>query len=310
MSALRPTPALRRPPPLRPGDAVHLVAPAGRYDPTALARGVAVLEAAGLRPRAPAPMVPFEVYAGDDAARADALRSALDDDACAAVWTVRGGSGTARLLPHVEATLARALGRRGRWLVGFSDVTALHARFAAHGWQSLHAANVVNLADWHPKARAHLFSALGLGAAPNPVHAGVVWAGPVPRQTGGWLVGGNLTVLASTLGCGVLPDWEGAVLVLEDVAEAPYRLDRALAQLVLAGALRGVRAVVWGQLTRCGDPARVQALVSATLRPLGVPVVGGFAFGHEASSHALPLGAYASLESLGSGRVALTVAPA
>ena len=283
----------RRPAPLRAGDRVALVAPGGAYDPAALQRGVALLQSHGLRPVVPRRPPAHLVYAAPHAARAAELTAALGDDNVACIWAVRGGSGTGRLLVELEQTLARALARRPRWLVGFSDFTALHARVQANGCQSLHGANLTNLAEWSSDARGQLFAALGLGTAP-PVQFDVeLVQGAPPSAFAGPLVGGNLTVLASLAGTGTLPSFAGTVLLLEDVAEAPYRLDRCLSQLVQAGVLRGVRAVLLGQLTRCGREATVRALLADTLAPLGVPLLAGAPVGHEPSSLPVIFGATA-----------------
>lgn len=283
----------RRPAPLRAGDRVALVAPGGAYDPAALQRGVQLLQAQGLRPAVPLQPPAHLVYAAPHAARAAELVAALGDDDVACIWAVRGGSGTGRLLAELEQTLARALTQGPRWLVGFSDFTALHVRVQANGCQSLHGANLTNLADWSVSARGQLFAALGLGsAAPVRFDVELVQGAP-PSVFAAPLVGGNLTVLASLAGTGALPSFAGTVLLLEDVAEAPYRLDRCLSQLVQAGALRGVRAVVLGQLTRCGREATVRALLADTLAPLGVALFAGAPVGHEPTSLPVVFGATA-----------------
>lgn len=294
-----PLPLQRRPAPLREGARVALVAPGGAYDPAALRRGLQVLTRFGLQAVALPQPAAHGVYAASHQARAEQLQAALAgtaDGTYDAIWAVRGGAGTGRLLPAVEAALVRALACRLPWVVGFSDLTALHARLQAHGCQSLHAANLTNLDDWGAQAQQQLFAALGRAPC-TPVRFGLrLVGGAPPPRLGGPLVGGNLTVLASLCGTGTLPTWAGGVLVLEDVAEAPYRLDRCLAQLVQAGALRGVRAVVLGQLTRCGRAETLEALLAETLAPLGVPLWAGAPVGHEASSLPALLGATATLE--------------
>lgn len=276
-----------------------LVAPGGAYDPAALHRGVAVLARFGLQAVVLPQPAAHGVYAASHLARADQLRAAFLGTAGGtydAIWAVRGGSGTGRLLPALEATLARSLARRLPWVVGFSDLTALHARLQAHGCQSLHAANLTNLADWGAQAQQQTFAVLGRAQKISGGFGVRLVGGAPPPRLEGPLVGGNLTVLASLCGTGALPAWEGAILLLEDVAEAPYRLDRSLAQLVQAGALRGVRAVVLGQLTRCGRPETVETLLAETLAPLGVALLAGAPVGHEPSSLPALLGATATLE--------------
>jgi len=297
--------AFRRPPPLAQGDAVRLIRPAGAYDAQALEAGMKILADMGLRPQLGPPdsFAPTPYYAGDLAARTADLAAALVDDGATALWAARGGSGTAQVLAEAEGALARRLQQRPPWLLGFSDITALHGRFGHHGVMSVHGANVANLASWAPGAQEELWAMVRQPGPHEAVYPGtVLLAPPTGTPPSGPVVGGNLTVLASLCGTNLLPSWRGCVLLLEEIDERPYRLDRCLHQLVQSGALDGVRAIVLGQLTRCDDAqGRYTALdlLGPTLARLGVPVLTGVAVGHEPGSRAIVLGAQGTVDVAG-----------
>lgn len=311
----------RAPPPLSRGAVVRLIRPAGAYDEGRLQQGMLWLEAQGLKPRLGSPMNGPErasaYYAGDLQARTADVQAALDCPEACALWAVRGGSGTAQLVPQLQAHVAARLARAPLWLVGFSDITTLHGLWQSCGSMSLHGANAVSVPQWTPEAQNELLGHLGLQGSFGPRPAQFACApvcGPTAAaaDAAGPIVGGNLTVLASLCGTGALPRWRGCVVFLEDIDERPYRLDRALNQLVAAGAFAGVQAVVFGQLTRCdaltpeGHGHTALQLMAPTLQALGVPVVSGVAVGHEPSSRPLLLGARAHLQQQGT---LLEVAP-
>jgi len=285
------------PPLLAPGARVALVAPAGplRGEEDA-ARAVENARAFGWEPVLGRHALARRGYfAGTDAERAADLNHALADDAIDGVWCLRGGYGAMRILDHLDYG---ALRRRPKPLLGYSDVTALHCAVAARsGLVSYHA----------PTARAHLtpFSrdslerAVMQGGDPCGEAPG---ARPLrPGRAAGTLAGGNLALLASLVGTPFAPALEGAILVLEDINEAVYRVDRMLRQLLLAGALRGCRAIVFGQCTVCpeesDDGARpLDDVVAEIAEAIGVPCLAGVPVGHIDDQWTLPLGAVAELD--------------
>jgi len=297
--------AFRRPLPLGPKDVVRLIRPAGAYDVQALESGMRLLTEMGLRPTLgpSAGFGPTPYYAGNLEARSQELADALRDDTAPALWAVRGGSGTAQVLQGVETALGERLARRPPWLLGFSDITALHGRFGHHGIMSVHGANVVNLATWSPEAQQELFTMVRHRGPHTSRYPGtLLMAPPGAGAAVGPVVGGNLTVLASLCGTGMLPSWRGCLVLLEEIDERPYRLDRCLHQLVAAGALDGVLGIVLGQLTRCSEAKGAYTaleLLAPTLARLGVPVLTGVDVGHEPSSRAIMLGAMGTLDVAG-----------
>lgn len=289
---------------------VRLFAPAGSYDPAALDVALGHLRAMDLTPRLAQPRPPRDrYYAGSTQARADELLEALADPEAEALWAVRGGSGTAQLMPAVGDVLARALRERPRWLIGFSDLTTLHGAWFTQGVMSLHGPNATTLDGLGAQGRETLRDLL---FAPSPtLYPGTHAQQPpgAPGRAEGRLTGGNLTVLASLCGTQLMPSYRGAVLLLEDIDERPYRLDRAVHQLLGSGALEGLAAVVLGQLTRCdapGAPGSAVEYLIASLAPLGVPILVGTALGHEPTTQGIIFGGLAAVDV---ARATLTVTP-
>ena len=312
-----PRAALPRPAPLSPAGHVCVIAPAGGFAPAAYEAGAAWLRGRRLQVT-DAPTVPVgPYYAGSRTARSAALAEALQA-APTALWAARGGSGSAQLLARVPELRLSALRGGAPWLIGFSDITALHARFGAAGLQSLHGANVLSLAGWSEAARLELLDLVGptppesryVGDAAGPFasSAGLVGERTEATAARGVLVGGNLTVLASLVGTGVLPSWRGCLVLLEDIGEADYRLDRAFHQLWQAGHFDGATGFALGQFTQCGtaDGECVPPLLAQSVGELGVPVVAGLPLGHDPGSRAILLGGWAALDA---AAATLTVTP-
>ena len=282
----RPGHRLVEPPALVPGDRVAVVTPSGTADPVRLAAGEAVLRGWGLdvvsAPQLPAAEVPW--LAGADAARAASLQEVWTDPRVAAVWCGRGGFGSQRVLDLLDwPSLA---GAAPKWLVGFSDVTALHQAFATRlGLVTVHGAGVAGLADADPMTVGSVRTLL-FGGERNALSGAAGGGG----TASGVLVGGTLTLLAALLGSPDSRPARDSIALLEDVGEAPYRLDRMLTQLLRAGWFDGVRGVACGSFTSCGDGEQVRSLLRARLEPLGVPLVYDLPVGHGAVNHALALG--------------------
>ena len=247
------------PPKLRRGDAVRVVAPSSPYDPAALDRGLEVLSTRfGLEPRMRADLGTRRGYlAGDDARRAEEWREAVADPDSRAIFCARGGYGAMRILPAVDPAPLLA---RPKALVGFSDVTALHAVLNRAGLASVHGPVVTQLGRAPEDALRHLEALLledapraGPWEVPAP-GAGLVASRTVsPGRASGPLLGGTLTLLAHLAGTPYAPRLDGAILLLEDVGEKPYRIDRCLTQLRLAGALDRIAGLAIGLFTSCDD---------------------------------------------------------
>jgi muramoyltetrapeptide carboxypeptidase len=300
----------RKPPRLRAGDTVGLIEPAGFTDDSFdldLVRET--IAAMGLVPK-PAPhlLARYGYLAGHDEARAADVNAMFADPAVRAIFAVRGGWGCARILPHLDFGL---IGAHPKLLVGFSDITALHLAFAARaGFTTVHGPNAASA--WG-KLSWDSFRALAFDGA-TPLYSSppgdedrlVQRRGRIrtfrPGKASGRLLGGNLTVLCALMGTGFLPDFDGAILFIEDTNEAEYRIDRMLTQLELGGVLRRVAGVVFGQCTDCRSDGpsfggfTLSEVLQQHLAPLGVPAFQGALFGHVPDQFSLPVGIPAEID--------------
>jgi muramoyltetrapeptide carboxypeptidase len=278
-----PASALRAPPAVPADGHLRVVAPAGPYDAGALALGVERLRAAGYRVSVDAVLEAHRPYlAAPDALRLAALRRALEDPDVDGIVAARGGYGATRLLEALDPEEVR---RADRVLVGFSDITALHALWARAGLRSLHGTMAARLHTLDEEAFGAWRAALS-GAVPPPlVDLELAVDGPAVE---GPLLGGNLAVLLALLGTPAFPDLDGAVLLLEDVNEPPYRLDRMLTTLRQAGVFDRVVGVLAGAFTG----SALEGLPVGTLLRDAIPVTTlcGAAVGHLQDPGAVPLG--------------------
>jgi muramoyltetrapeptide carboxypeptidase len=305
-------PMIRRPGArLRPGDVIGLIEPASASDdPFDLSLVEEAVVAMGLVPkRAPNLMKRFGYLAGQDRERGDDITAMYADKSVRAIFAVRGGWGSARALPFVDWNVVRA---NPKFLLGFSDITALHMAIAAQGGAfTLHGPNAGSA--WG-KASLAAFREIAFNAGtplfenPIPIEDRLVQRKfRTIKITGGRakgrLLGGNLTVLAALAGTPYLPDFTGAILFLEDVDEAEYRIDRMLTQLGQAGILKNLNGVVFGQCTNCRDPDgsgpgggfSLNAILTQHFGPLGIPAFEGGWFGHIADQFTIPQGVMAEI---------------
>lgn len=289
---------LRRPLPLRPGDPVAVIAPASpprdvdRYD-----RGLAALRATYDVRHEWVASAPRGYLAASDEARAQALNAAIADPGIRGIFCVRGGYGCLRLLDRIDYAAARD---HPTLLVGYSDITALQWALARHaGWASLSGPVVTEwatadgdtLASFRALAEGRRVPLTGPDEAPLQSMATGTATGP--------LLPGNLSVLTRLLGTPHCPDLTGAILVLEDVAEAPYRVDRMLAHLRLAGVLEAVAGVVVGTLSGEapeGQPSlSMHEVVDDYFGDASLPVATGLSYGHQLPRRIVPIGVPARL---------------
>ncbi|WP_431964373.1 S66 peptidase family protein [Actinacidiphila sp. bgisy160] len=297
---MTPLAPLTRPRPLVPGDRVAVVAPSGPVPRERLDAGLDILRGWDLDPVV-APHVldrhpTFDYLAGQDAARARDFQGAWCDPSVAAVLCARGGYGAQRMTDLLDWEALRAAGPKT--LLGFSDITVLHQAFAVRlGLASLHGTMIAAhgfLKD--EPTRAHLREALF-----EPGRTRVLGAPTartlVPGTARGVTVGGCLALLASGLGTpDGRPGVPGGILLLEDIGEEPYRIDRMLTQLLRAGWLDGVAGIALGSWRDCGPYEQVRAVLLDRLGGLGVPIVEELGFGHCETSLTVPLGVPAVLD--------------
>jgi muramoyltetrapeptide carboxypeptidase len=287
------------PPPVRPGDTLRIIAPSGPFDRTLFFRALGWL---GHRYRLiwdRSCLQRSGYLAGDDQRRLAELDSALRDPSARAIVAARGGYGATRISHLADFA---SLQRHPKWCVGFSDVTALHLEALRVGVASLHASNLASLGRGDAGARAEWLEALESPLARRRFGSLCTLA---PGRAQGTLVGGNLTLLFCYAASGRLCLPDGCLLFLEEVSEAPYRIDRMLTSLLVSGHLNRVAGFCIGDLSADGSPAAALEVVRERLGGLGVPVVSGLPIGHGHLNRCLPLGVPAQL-----GETELSLHPA
>ena len=290
--------SLIRPPALRPGDRVAVMSASSPADQAQLAVGLDALRFAGLEPVAyPSAQDAGSMrsyLAGNDQARVSDLRGALLDPEIRGIIFATGGSGAQRTLEAMDWTgLAEV---RPKVLAGYSDVTAvLEAVASTLGWASLHSPTVTS-----GRSSGHYSFGSMLRALMHPEratqlcfpHATTV----VPGRATGVTCGGNLTVLAASIGTPTSWPAAGGILLVEDVNEDDYRVDRMLTQLRRSGYVTGVAGIVAGHFTNCGEPATIERILSERLGSLGVPMVAWANIGHGGDFQTFPIGIAAELD--------------
>jgi len=280
------------PAPLQPGARIRVIAPSGPFDRTLVLRGMGWLHQ---RYRVEFDWSIFErdgFLAGTDARRLGELNRALADPGLGAIIAGRGGYGLTRIAHLAEYG---PLLRHPKWIVGFSDITALHVEASALGIASMHGPNTAALGRSDDWTRQRLIRALETPAAKTRFEGLRTMRQGVVR---GPLAGGNLSLLFTCQATGRLRLPAGAILLLEDVTESAYRVDRMLSALLASGALDGIGGIVLGDFSDCPDSHRVsvRAVLEERLLGLGVPVVSGLRFGHERYNEFVPLGIIAELD--------------
>ena len=297
--------SLRKPPALHPGDQIALVAPSRPGSPARLAAATLYLQNRGYRvAEQPHVRTPRAYVESDDVVRATEMASAFLDDDINALFCVRGGYGSGRLLDRLDFEVVAA---HPKVFVGFSDTTALNlALYARCRLVSFSGAvSDLDLArEEGPEelTESSLWRAVStttpLGELPlDPPDLDVIAAG----RARGRLVPATLTLLCSLLGTPYLPDLEGAILLLEDVDEEPYRLDRMLNQLRLSGVLEGLSGLILGQFRSCfregtSWPRTLAEMVSDLAGASNIPILSGIPYGHFSRRLVVPVGVMAELD--------------
>ena len=303
--------AIPRPPRLSAGMTLGIVAPSSPVAEAAdVARGVARLEGLGFRTVFGDHARDSRGYlAGSDADRADDLLTMLERDDVDAVICLRGGYGAARMLNAIQnsdrLTRLRGLaGHQPKAIVGFSDITMVHALIARElGWTTFYGPVVTsfkNPTDYTLDAfHRALMATEPFDILPDPDDPYVETI--VPGRAEGALVGGCLALLVSLLGTPWEPDFEGKLFFFEDVNEEPYAIDRMLTHLLAAGKLQRCAGIVIGELANCKQRTPINTLslsdiVDDLLRPLGIPTLYHLPIGHGKHLATLPLGVRARLD--------------
>jgi len=286
------------PPHIQPGDLIGIVSPSGSFERERLRPGLSYLRNRGFRVRVGSAVYDRDRYlAGQDADRAKDLNAMFADPEVRAVFAARGGFGAARVLEFLDYEAIRS---DPKPLTGFSDTTALqlgiYGRTGMVSYSGVTLCGDVTASGIPEVTETSLWDALVRGRFDEM--AGV--AALRGRAAEGTLLGGCLSVIASLVGTGYLPDTSGALLFLEDVNEAPYRVDRMLTQLRMAGVFDRVAGVVFGQFKDCEPEREEEGTVDNVLRDFSTsvtaPVFWGLPYGHGEGRRVLPIGLRAAVD--------------
>lgn len=281
---------------LKPGDRLRVIAPSGALRETQrLQEGIAVWQSWGFEVVLPVGIDSRWGYlAGTDQQRRQQLLEALRDSSCRGLLCARGGYGGARLLED----WAWPKGDHVPWVIGFSDITSLLWSLVRQGQVGVgvHGPLLTTLALEPPWSQQRLLD-LVTGQPLAPLQ-GVGWG---RGQVTGLLLPANLTVATHLLGTAHQPPLSQVILALEDVSEAPYRIDRMLTQWRMAGYLDQVAGIALGRFSRCAPPPEtpsftVEAVLRDRLEDLAIPIVADLPFGHDGENAALPVGVIAHLD--------------
>jgi muramoyltetrapeptide carboxypeptidase len=300
------TPVQVKPPRLKPGDTVGLVAPASPFSDQKFEMAVSNLQELGFRVKLGENLKEEYGYlAGRDVHRLNDLHGFFADPGVRAIWCLRGGYGTTRLLPHLDFDLIR---RNPKPLIGYSDITALlMAIYQQTGLTGLHGPVASSTMTGYTREQLEkilfspeeelLISSIVPGDADDAFQPEVIH----PGKCEGQLTGGNLSLLAAMAGTPFGLDATDKLVFIEDVGEKPYRIDRMLTQLRQSARLDKAAGILLGVFNDCepgeGDfSLTLKETLHDRLGDLGIPVYYGFSFGHVEDMCTLPMGIRAAFD--------------
>lgn len=284
------------PPYLQPGDVIAVVATARSVTLADLQEGINLAKAYGFQVIVGASIgLVHHQFAGNDLERAADLQAQINNPAVKGIWCAKGGYGSVRILDLVDFSSLRT---HPKWIIGYSDVTALHGHLQSLGLASLHAQMPVGVKQKSQASAATLFQVLQ--GKPQQY----AWKTHVYSLAGsvtGIVVGGNLSVVYSLVGSSSFPSCKGMILLLEDVDEYLYHIDRMMQNLQRNGVLQGLAGIIVGGFTEMKDNAipfgqNAYQIILSYVCNLGIPVAFGAPLGHQVENLALPLGKSIQLE--------------
>ncbi|MFL5754453.1 MAG: LD-carboxypeptidase [Bacteroidia bacterium] len=287
---------------LSPGDTVAISSPAGAvWDEKQVEVFSAILKGFGFKVVLGQTLKEkYGYFAGTDELRARELNTFFEDKSVKGIFCMKGGWGCARLLDKLNF---ESIGNNPKVLIGFSDITTLLvAIFAKTGLVTFH--GPVGNSGWNEFTTAVFQSVIMKGEQTNFPNGPANEDQPVLLNKGrasGILLGGNLSVLSGIIGSSYLPDWKGKILFLEEAKEEPYRIDRMLTQLKLAGVLDAIAGLAFGKCVKCDAEEPLKAfkfmeVIEQHIKPLGIPAFYGAMTGHIENKLTLPVGAEVMLD--------------
>jgi len=282
-----------RPPRLKPGDTIGIVAPAGPFDPKKFRKGKAVLESMGFQTMFDEGIFQKHGFlAGTDSQRSDQINRLFADPSVQAIVCARGGYGSMRILPFLDFETIQT---HPKIFLGFSDVSALlSALYDQCGLITFHGPLVTTLAKATEKTIMAMKTALASDAPLEliPEDGRVI----KPGVCSGLVTGGNLTTLCHLVGTPYAPNFRGKILFFEDVGEMPYRIDRMLTQMKMAGCFKEIAGLILGTFKECGQLNEIVGIFNNIFEDANIPILTGFDMGHGEHNLIIPMGLGATLD--------------
>jgi len=282
-----------RPPRLKPGDTIGIVAPAGPFDSDKFMKGKAVLESMGFQTVYDESIFQNHGFlAGTDFQRADQVNRLFADPTVQAILCARGGYGSLRILPLLDF---KSIQTHPKIFLGFSDISALLAMlYDRCDLITFHGPVVTTLANATDETIAAMKTALISGIALEliPENGRAI----KPGVSSGCVPGGNLTTLCHLVGTPFAPHFDGKILLLEDVGEMPYRIDRMLTQMKLAGCFNDISGLILGAFENCGLIDEIDEIFNHVFEDTDIPILAGLDIGHGEHNLTIPIGLAATLD--------------
>ena len=284
---------IKKPSRLIAGDTLGIIAPSSPFDKLKFHSGISVLEEMGFTVFFSETIFEQKGYlAGSDAHRADIINSMFANPDIKGIICARGGYGALRILPMIDFNTVAS---HPKVFIGCSDVTVLlNAFYSKCGMVSLHGPMIESLAKASDQTKQSLRDVLLKEQALTVpckdrivIHSGVA---------SGIMAGGNLTTLCHLVGTPFEPDFSGQILLLEDIGESPYRIDRLLMHMKLAGCFEQIRGIVLGSFKGCGEPDLVYQIFDDIFSNARFPILAGFDIGHDEPNLTIPFGINASFD--------------
>lgn len=277
---------------MKKGDTLGVVAPSSPFDAQVFEKGASILGGMGFNVVIPDEIREKDLFlAGPDELRVSVLHALFEDPGIHGIVCARGGYGSMRLLDKLDYERIR---KNPKPFIGFSDVSALLNIFSDKAGLVCFHGPVVTSLTISDRLSCDAFQSILTGDAVNMDGRDATVINPGKAE--GVLKGGNLATLCHLTGTGFTPDFHDAILMLEDVGEAPYKIDRMLVQMKMAGLFRHIRAVVGGTFERSGDLGDIEKVFQRMFREFNIPVVLGYPFGHGTKNMAWPVGVKAFLD--------------
>ncbi len=276
---------------LETGDVIGICAPSGSFDRELFEKGLAVISKMGFDPVVPGDIYQKKRYlAGSDKLRARIINDLFLDKNIHGIMCARGGYGAVRVLKLLDWEIIQ---NNPKVFIGFSDVTALLANFSYFPhMKAVHGPNITSLANAGQQTKDSIYEFLTAGSTGLKIEAPVVIN---KGKCTGKLLGGNLATLNHLVGTEYQVDFKDCIFFLEDVGEPPYKIDRMLTQMKMAGCFYGIKGVAAGSFENCTNLGMIEDIIGEIFGEYDIPVIAGIESGHGPVNLPLPMGVDAEL---------------